>query len=161
MKRILVLIAFIGLMNLSLSARSIPEKLDRFVDDVELRCDRYTESDWEKATDEYHSLISKYYADRENFSDAEKMMAARAMGRFHALLIKNGINKGLSRLGDFTSTIPGYVQGFSDNVEGFELGNAIKEFIDKIDIEKALNDFGKALDSLFRTTEPSAMQPAD
>ncbi len=148
-------------MSLSLAAKSIPEKIDGFVDKVELNCEKYTDSDWEKATNEYKELVSKYYDNREEYTDAEKMMAARAMGRFHALLLKNGINKGLSRLGDFGTTLPEYIKGFSGNVEGFQLGSALKEFIDKIDIESAMNDLEKALEGIFGDEAEDASEASE
>lgn len=159
MRKLIAIIALFALMSLTLSAKSIPEKLDRFVDEAELKCDKYTSSDWEKSTSEYRDLVRKYYASRDEFSDAEKMMAARAMGRYHALLLKRGVNTGISKLSDIGITMPEYIKGFSGNVEGFNLNEALKDFFDKIDIEKALDDFGKTLEGIFGTPETAEPQP--
>lgn len=61
------------------------------MDKTELNASSYSQSDWEKSAIEYQKLVDDYMYSGKEYTDAEKEMAARAMGRYHALLVKNGI----------------------------------------------------------------------
>ena len=78
-------------------------------------------------------------------------MAARAMGRYHALLLKNGIEKGASFLKEFGKMLPEYLDGLAsgldENADG--VGSALENLFDEEKMEKSLDALGSALEKLF------------
>lgn len=86
-----LIVAVMTVLMASCASQSAPQKLDNFVDKTELNASSYSQSDWEKSAIEYQKLVDDYMYSGKEYTDAEKEMAARAMGRYHALLVKNGI----------------------------------------------------------------------
>lgn len=145
-----LIVAMIAFLMASCASQSAPQKLDNFVDKTELNSSSYSQSDWEKSTIEYQKLVDDYMYSGKEYSDAEKEMAARAMGRYHALLLKNGIEKGASFLKEFGKMLPEYLNGFAseldENADG--VGSALENLFDEEKMEKSLDALGSAFEKL-------------
>ena len=96
--------------------RSPSQALDSFVDKTELNCNSYTPEEWEKSAMQYEKLVEQYTNSNKEYTEAEKQMAARAMGRYHALLIKHGFEKSTSYLKELGNLLPSYLEGLSDEI---------------------------------------------
>lgn len=159
MKRTVSLIIFaaVAVMLSSCGSSSLPERMDSFVDKAELNADGYTPEDWEKSTQDFQALIQKYSESGNEYSEAEKQMAARAMGRYHALLLKNGLEKTKSIFENLGKIIPDYIDGFAAEIENNSEGflNELESIIDTSKVNESFDKLGKALESLFGTTEGS------
>lgn len=151
MKKLYTLI-FTVLMTLMVSScTSAPKKLDSFVDKAELNSSSYTDEDWVKSEAQYEKLVNEYLNSSKEYTDPEKQMAARAMGRYHALLIKNGIKKSASYLKELGNLLPSYLEGLSDEIgEGTsDIESTLENLFDEEKIEKSLEKIGSVLEGLF------------
>lgn len=146
-----LIVAVMTVLMASCASQSAPQKLDNFVDKTELNASSYSQSDWEKSAIEYQKLVDDYMYSGKEYTDVEKEMAARAMGRYHALLVKNGIEKGASFLKEFGKMLPEYLEGLAsgldENADGIE--SAIENLFDEEKMEKSLDSLGSALEKLF------------
>lgn len=143
--------AMMAFLMASCASQSAPQKLDSFVDKAELNSSSYSQSDWEKSAVEYQKLVDDYMYSGKEYTEAEKEMAARAMGRFHALLLKNGIEKGASFLKEFGKMLPEYLDGlasgFDENADS--VGSALENLFDEEKMEKSLDALGSAIEKMF------------
>lgn len=149
----LFIVAVAALFVSSCGSSSEPQKLDSFVDKAELNASSYSQSDWEKSAIQYQKLVDDYMYSGKEYSDAEKEMAARAMGRYHALLLKSGIEKGASFLKEFGKMLPEYLDGLAsgldENADG--VGSALENLFDEEKMEKSLDALESAFEKLFGT----------
>lgn len=138
----------------SCAAQNLPEKLDSFVDKAELNSDKYSSQDWEKSQEDFQILLDQFNAsDKSQYTDAEKQMAARAMGRYHALLIKEGLEKTEDIIGSIGKILPEYINGLAT-----ELGNGtenllktLESLVDTAALDSTFKKLDKVLEGLFGT----------
>ena len=103
-----IVIVLTSALIFACSSSNIPQKLDSFVDNAELESSDYDADDWQKSMLQYARLVEEYSNSGKEYSDAEKQMAARAKGRYHSLLIKNGIEQSAAYLKELESILPSY-----------------------------------------------------
>lgn len=84
MKQIVVFILsiIISFFTASCISQSEPQKLDSFVDKDELNYSSYSQSEWEQSAIEYQKPVDDYMYSGKEYTEAQKEMAARAMGRY-------------------------------------------------------------------------------
>ena len=129
----------------------MPQKLDSFVDNAELKSNDYDAEDWQNSMLQYEELVEEFSNSGKEYSNAEKQMAARAMGRYHSLLIKNGIEQSAAYLKELESILPSYleelVDGLGENSE--EFGKTLEGISNSEELEKAFDGLGNRLEELF------------
>lgn len=142
-------IAAVGIM--SCTSKSAPQKLDSFVDDAELHSSSYTQSDWDKSSAEYQKLVDEYMNSEKEYTKAEKDMAARAIGRYHALMLKNGIAKSASFFKELGEILPEYFDGLASGLDGNADGvsSALENLFNEERMEKSLDALGNSLEKFF------------
>lgn len=150
LRGLFILIATSGSV-MSCTMQSLPQQLDTFVDKAELNSESYDYSDWEKSKSQYEQMINAYMSSDKVYSDSEKEMAARAMGRYHALLIKNGIKESAAFLKELGNILPAYLDGFSSEVgdNTVDWDGIINDAFDDEKLEESLDGLEKALENLF------------
>lgn len=133
------------------SSSNMPQKLDSFVDNAELKSNDYDAEDWQNSMLQYEELVEEFSNSGKEYSNAEKQMAARAMGRYHSLLIKNGIEQSAAYLKELESILPSYleelVDGLGENSE--EFGKTLEGISNSEELEKAFDGLGNRLEELF------------
>ncbi len=148
---IFLTIAFIA----ACSSSSIPQKLDSFVDNAELESRDYDVEDWQESKLQYEKLVEEYCNSGKEYTDAEKQMAANAMGRYHSLLIKNGIEQSATFLKELEAILPSYmeglIEGLGENSE--EIGKTMGGILNSEEMEKAFEGLGNKLDEIFGGVE--------
>lgn len=150
MKRLFLI--FVAIVSLcSFSKRSIPVRMDNFVNEVEQNGDRYSAADWEKSTAEFEKLMDEYRNSEKDFSEEEKSMAIRAMGRYHALLLKHGFVKSRDYIRSLGKILPEYLEGFTSQISkgSGELRESFGSMIDTTALKASLEKLGAMLESLF------------
>lgn len=152
MKRYFIIIAASVMALCSCATTGLPQKMDSFVDEAELKSESYNAEDWQKSKDSFDALINQFNAsDASQYSDAEKEMAARAMGRYHALMLRQGVEKTEDILGSIGKILPEYLDGFAteleNGVEGF--ADQLKSLVDTSALNSSLEKLGSALESMF------------
>lgn len=137
------------------SSSNIPQKLDSFVDNDELNSSDYDAEDWQKSMAQYERLVEEYSASGKEYSDAEKQMAARAMGRYHSLLIKNGVAQTAAYLKELESILPSYLEGLVDGLgeNSEEMGKTLEGIFNSEEMEKAFEGLGNKLEEIFGSIE--------
>lgn len=133
------------------SSSNIPQKLDSFVDNAELKSNDYDAEDWQKSMLQYEELVEEFSNSGKEYSNAEKQMAARAMGRYHSLLIKNGIEQSAAYLKELESILPSYLEGLVDGLgeNSEEFGKTLEGISNSEELEKAFDGLGNRLEELF------------
>jgi len=137
------------------SSSNVPQKLDSFVDKAELESSDYDAEDWQKSMSRYEILVEEYSYSGKEYSDAEKQMAARAMGRYHSLIIKNGIEQSAAYLKELESILPSYLEGLVDGLgeNSEDLGKTLEGIFNSEEIEDAFEGLSKKLDEILSGTE--------
>lgn len=146
-----VFVAIAAFAMISCTSKSAPQKLDSFVDDAELHSSSYTQSDWDKSSAEYQKLIDEYMNSEKEYTKAEKNMAARAIGRYHALMLKNGIEKSASFFKELGEILPEYFDGLASGLDGNADGvsSALENLFNEERMEKSLDALGNSLEKFF------------
>lgn len=98
--------------------KSAPQKLCSFVDDVELKCDSYSQEDWERSKKEFELLVDDYSKSSALYTEEQRQAVAKAMGQYHALLIKHGVQESLDYLQRIVKLIPSYIDGLTSGLNG-------------------------------------------
>lgn len=137
------------------SSSNIPQKLDSFVDNAELKSNDYDAEDWQNSMLQYEELVEEFSNSGKEYSNAEKQMAARAMGRYHSLLIKNGIEQSAAYLKELESILPSYLEGLVDGLgeNSEEFGKTLEGIFNSEELEKAFDGLGNRLEELFEGIE--------
>lgn len=171
----LAVVAAVPVLAISCMVTSVPQRLDRFVDNAELKSSSYSSADWEKSVSEYDKLAEKFASTEQDYSQEEQQMAARAMGRYHSLLLKNGIQQSEDYLEKLKDELPAYIDGLAEGLgkraEDIEktlekilsdkklekslenLGEQIQKIASDEKLGKAIEDFGKKLEGLLENKE--------
>lgn len=146
-----IIIVLITAFIAACSSSSIPQKLDSFVDNTELKSSDYDAEDWQRSTLQYERLVEEYINSGKEYTDAEKQMAARAMGRYHSLLIKNGVEQSAAYLKELESILPSYLEGLVDGLgeNSEELGKTLEDIFNSEELEKTFENIGNTLEQLF------------
>ncbi len=133
------------------SSSNMPQKLDSFVDNAELKSNDYDAEDWQNSMLQYEELVEEFSNSGKEYSNAEKQMAARAMGRYHSLLIKNGIEQSAAYLKELESILPSYLEGLVDGLgeNSEEFGKTLEGISNSEELEKAFDGLGNRLEELF------------
>lgn len=150
MKKILFFTFVLNLV-ISCSFQSEPQKLDEFVDNAELKAESYTDADWEKSAIQYQKLVDEYLNSGKEYSEAEREMAARAMGRYHALLMRVGLERSASRLKEFGKILPSYLNGLVEGLdnESENIEKAFEGLFNEEKLEKSLESVEKTFERFF------------
>ena len=144
-------ISIIAIVIAACISSNAPQKLDRFVDKTALNCDKYDADDWQKSMMQYDQLVRELNKPGRQYTEAEKQMAARAMGRYHSLLIKNGIEQSAAYLEELKSVLPSYLEGLVDGwgESSDEIGKSLESIFNSEDLEKVFENLGEKLEDIF------------
>lgn len=127
-----------------------PDKLDKFVEKAEMSATRYSEEDWATSKEEYEALIEEYYAHEDEYTSEEKARAMKAIGRYHALLLVNGVSEAASIIDSFKKAVPSYLEGLEDvfKESGDEMKELFKGLFDTKEMDSAFKDMMEALSGM-------------
>ncbi len=152
---LIFLLSAFAFLSCGLANAGIPQKLDKFVAETEKNCADYTKQDWEKSRREYRALLDDYKNSKEEFSNQEKEQAVRAMGRYNALLIKNGIVKSSIGIQEISAMLPDFIKGLSEGLEANseEINRSLKSLVDTAKLSGAVQSLGDALGKIFTPAE--------
>lgn len=136
---------------ISCASQSEPQKLDAFVDNAELKAETYTQEDWEKSAVQYQKLVDAYVNSNRDYTDAEREMAAKAMGRYHALLFRVGLEHSASYIKEMGKILPSYLDGLIEglNEESKNIEKTFEGLFDEEKIEKSIESLENAFDRIF------------
>lgn len=144
-------ISIIAIVTAACISSNAPQKLDSFVDKTELNCDKYDADDWQKSMVQYDQLVKEFNKPGKQYTEAEKQMAARAMGRYHSLLIKNGIEQSAAYIEELKQVLPSYLEGLVDGLgeSSDEIGKSLEGIFNSEEFEKAFESLEEELEDIF------------
>ena len=137
---------FLALLSLTACAtwKSVPEKLDKFVEETEESASDYSKGDWQASKEQYQALISEYSEHEDEYTPEEKAMVMKSIGRYHGLLLVNSLRDAWEFLKTMIQILPSYWEGVKAVFEEF-----LKERKqDVFDIIQALIDPNEISDSI-------------
>jgi hypothetical protein len=114
MKRYITMFLVAALTIVAASSCSTPYRLRSFVNRTERNCDRYRPRRWIASVDRYETLVKDYVRNYHRYSTHEKKVAMEAIGRYHALLVQNGLKESMGVVYDLKSILPAYLGGLLD-----------------------------------------------
>lgn len=150
------IISLLSLGLCSCASMSLPEKLDNFVDRAEIASENQTNDyDWQKSQEDFQILLDQFNSsDKKKYSQEEEQMAAKAIGRYHALLIKEGLEKSTDLLQNLGKIIPEYIDGLATELGKSEgIIRSLEQLIDTSAMQSSIEKLGTALENLFGTPE--------
>ncbi len=113
----MLLLAVVGMSFTVSCGKSLPQKIDDFVDNASLKSANYTKEDWDKSKERFEELIEKYKAKENSFTKEEKQMVSRAIGRYQALLIKQGVKDAEDFINDLRESLPSLLEEFGNELK--------------------------------------------
>jgi predicted lipoprotein len=113
MKKVIVLLALAvaAVVVLSSCKETLPKRFEIFVNQVEKRCDKFSEDDWQKANDHFDKLVTEYQNNKSAFNTDEKKAINEAIGRYTALVAKSGFNSIIDAFDDALNSLGGFLKG--------------------------------------------------
>lgn len=117
MKKLLfvAILAVAVLVVLSIGKKPLTERFENLVEATEEQMDKFTEQDWEKQNAKFSELVKEYKSKIENIDKEDRAEIDKAIGKYHALALKSGINEiaesATTIFDNITSTVDGFVDG--------------------------------------------------
>ena len=134
MKKLLMMIVAVLCMTACATWKNVPQRLDKLVDETEQTSSSYTTDDWETSKQRYQALISEYAEHEDDFTDEQKSLVMKDIGRYHALLATHSMSDAITFLRTMIRILPSYLQGIleviKENKDAFV--DVLKEFLKEI-----------------------------
>ena len=99
----------------------------------------------------FEELVNEYDSSGKQYTEGEKQMAARAIGRYHSLLIKNGVELTAAYLEELKAVLPSYLDGLMNGLDenSEEIEKSLKSIFNSEELEKVFSAFGEKMDEVF------------
>ena len=130
--------------------RKVPDRLDAFVGEAEVSASKYSAEDWAESKAEYQALINEFSEHEDQYTDEEKARVMKDIGRYHALLVVNGINEAAAFVETLRKILPSYLDGIKEVVEENKSGvsDLIKGILNPEGIDRAVKGLMEELSVL-------------
>lgn len=123
MKQFFMFMALAAAALVFISCTSLlPARIENFVDKVEKNAPSYSEEDWDKVSDQFTKLMDRYEKVYNKLSKEDRARIDKAVGRYHAIVLKSGVN---NIVNSFDKAVQGVLKGVGGFFEG--LGGKSKE----------------------------------
>ena len=120
MKKLIFLIAAVFCMA---SCKSLPEKIEIFVSDVEANYKTYTEVDWLEKDQKMAEFKLEYAKKADKLSQYKRDYINKAFGRYDAVVAKAKVGEAVSGVKGLIKDAGRYIEGL---VEGLGSGDTLK-----------------------------------
>ena len=101
----------------------LPQRMDKFVDNVEKNYTNYTQDDWDAANEKFEALCNEYQQNKGSLTQDQIKQVRSAMGRYAGLALRAGAESITGTIQEIGEELPGLLQGVKDFLE--ELGNSL------------------------------------
>lgn len=110
------------------TSKSLPDRLDEFVEKTEKEYKNYTEDDWKKSREEYETLVAEMEENYDSYTTAEKTRTFKAMGKYSSMVLENEVGKASETIGGILESIPEKINDIINNIDT----TAIRESVDSV-----------------------------
>lgn len=108
---------FFTLVALCLSScKSLPERFESFISEVETEYETYTELDWDIITQKYAAFEAEYAEQYDKLGAEEKAQMKKGFGRFDAIITKSAIKNTADGISRFFENAGDYVDGLIEGL---------------------------------------------
>ena len=127
MKRIIVffLVAVVAFWETSCK-ETLPARFDKFVNNVEKRCEKFSEEDWAKANAQFEKLVDEYTQNRSSYKADEQKQIRSAIGKYVGLAAKSGVKTAIDSINGVIEQIPSLLEGIGNFFKDLGLGTEEK-----------------------------------
>lgn len=116
MKKFFLFMAFAALALAAISCTAmLPTRFERFVGRVEKNASSFTKEDWDKTSQSFEKLMNAYEKSYDKLSKEDRSRIDKAIGRYHAIVVKSGLNNIIK---SFDRTVKGALGGIGGFFEG-------------------------------------------
>lgn len=142
-----IIILILPLLLISCAGwKSVPNRLESFVTDLEQTAKTFDEENWDRTAAEYHGLMDTYYKHRGEYSSEERNRVYKAVGKYQALLLLNGMKNVASSVDNLIRSTPAYLNGVEE-----AFNNTSEEWSGQFDLselEQSFYNLEESFDSL-------------
>ena len=100
----------------------LPQRMDKFVDNVEKNYTNYTQDDWDAANEKFEALCNEYQQTKGSLTQDEIKQVRSAMGRYAGIALRAGAESITGTIQEIGDELPGLLQGVKDFIQ--ELGGS-------------------------------------
>lgn len=127
MKRIIVffLVALVAFWTTSCK-ETLPARFDMFVNNVEKRCEKFSEDDWTKANAQFEKLVDEYTQNRSAYNVDEQKQIRSAIAKYVGLAAKSGVKTAIDAINGVIEQIPSLLEGIGGFFKDLGLGTEEK-----------------------------------
>ena len=118
-----LLAALTVVLAASCNLMPLPQRMDKFVDNVEKNYTNYTQDDWDAANEKFEALCNEYQQNKGSLTQDEIKQVRSAMGRYVGIAVRSGAESISDTIQEISDEIPGLLQGIGDFFR--ELGNSL------------------------------------
>ena len=124
MRRIIVvlMVAVAALLAASCNLVPLPQRMDKFVDNVEKNYSNYSQEDWEAASEKFEALCNEYQQNKGSLTQDQIKQVRSAMGRYAGIALRAGAESITGTIQEIGDELPGLLQGVKDFIQ--ELGGS-------------------------------------
>ena len=85
-------------------------------------------------------------------------MVARAMGRYHSLLIKHGVEASAAYIKELKSILPSYLEGLVEGLDenSEEIGKSLEGLFESEELSKAIEKLGDKIEGILMKLSPKS-----
>ena len=126
MKRIFayLLMAAVAVVLFASCKETLPKRFDLFVNQVEKRCDKFSEDDWKKANAQFEKLVNEYKENRSSYNVDEQKQIRADIVKYVGLAAKSGIKTALDSVNGLIDQIPSLLDGIGNFLKDLGLGSS-------------------------------------
>lgn len=116
MKRIVVLLLMTAMAALMMTSckENLPARFDRLVNYVEKHCDKFSQSDWDKANSQFSKLVDEYTENRNAYNADQRKQINSAIAKYAGLVAKSGVKSAMDVVNDLLEQIPSFFESIGN-----------------------------------------------
>ena len=104
------------LMVLCVSCKSLPERFNEFVSEVEINCETYSDVDWKVIEQKHAQFEAEYVEQYDNLSSVQKDLMKKNFGRYDAIVAKSAISGAFKDVKRMFEGAGEYIEGLIDGL---------------------------------------------
>lgn len=116
MKRIVVLLLMTAMAALMMTSckETLPARFDRLVNYVDKHCDKFSQSDWDKANSQFSKLVDEYTENRNAYNADQRKQINSAIAKYAGLVAKSGVKSAMDVVNDLLEQIPSFFESIGN-----------------------------------------------
>lgn len=93
---------------------NLPARFDRLVNYVEKHCDKFSQSDWDKANSQFSKLVDEYTENRNAYNADQRKQINSAIAKYAGLVAKSGVKSAIDVVNDLLEQIPSFFESIGN-----------------------------------------------